>query len=237
MFVCDILQQTNVAGFPIEFFTPFKPGDNKRHEYLGAKKEADFVNKVIQSSTTPNGVFGTKLHGHQIPVLLQKIKVEGLIDPNTIPTIKEVLEARFPNLHYIWVLRKNKIRQAISLYKAFDTGVWFNFSQETPMYLQSTALSPNLEYNFEKIRECLVLVQKDDAIWEHFFAYNKIEPLVVYYEDFVADYVKGTRKILAYLGLPTDIPIPEPRTRKQSDKTSEEWEKRFREEFDYQEEY
>lgn len=238
MLICDILQQTNIAGYPIEFFTPFKPGDRKRREFLGIeKRETDFIKKVIRSSTTPNGVFGIKLHGHQIPVLLEKIRAEGLIDPNKIPTIKEVFDARFKKLHYVWVLRKNKIGQAISLYKAFNSGVWFDFSYEPTMYRQSETPNKDFDYDFEKIKECLALVHKDDAIWEHFFRYNKIEPLVVYYEDFAADYVAGTKKILEYLGLPTDIPIPEPRTKKQGDKTSEEWEKRFREEFDYQEEY
>ncbi len=233
--LCDILQQLNVAGYPAEYFNPYPQTAAYRKEYVGAKAEKEFISKLIEKSTTLNGVCGTKLHSYEIPTLLEKIAAENLVNTQSIETVRGKIEARFPNPKYIRVLRKNKIRQAISLYKALSSKLWWEFTEQPPMYQQIETPNTNFEYNFEKIRECLVLVQKDDTVWEHFFTYNQIEPLVVYYEDFITDHVEGTKKILAYLGLPTDISIPEPRTRKQSDETSLEWEKRFRKEFDYQE--
>lgn len=235
--LCDLLQQTNMAGYPAEYATPFLPTAAYRQDYIGATSDKQFISKVLEASTTPNGVFGIKLHSYEIPTLLEKLRAEELVVTTRVSTVREIFEARFPNLLYVWVLRKDKIQQAISLYKALNSRVWWDFIYYPPMYKQIETPNTVFDYDFEKIKECLALVKNDDAIWEHFFTYNKLEPLVIYYEDFAADYVTGTKKVLAYLGLPTDIDIPEPRTRKQSDKISEDWEKRFREELGYQEEY
>ena len=229
MFVCDILQQTNIAGYPVEYFNPFPPGMEQREKYLGSTGNADYIRKIIESSTTPNGVFGTKLHGHQIVFFLEKMKAEGSVEVDRILTVREVFEARFPNLHYIWIRRRQRVRQAISMYKALNTGRWLDFTYAAPVYKQIETPNKVFTYDFSKIKDCLVWIEQDDATWEHFFRYNNIEPLVVWYEEFAQDYVGGTQKILSYLGLPTNIEIPPPRTKKQSGAVSEEWERRFKE--------
>ena len=38
--------------------------------------------------------------------------------------LPEILYRLFPNLHFVWVTREDKVRQAISWFKARQTGVW-----------------------------------------------------------------------------------------------------------------
>ena len=48
------------------------------------------------------------------------------------------------------------------------------------------------------------------------------------YEDFVESYEETIRKILAFLGLSTDVEIEPPRLSKLADSLTEEWIERFR---------
>jgi trehalose 2-sulfotransferase len=54
------LQFTGIAGVPREFFA--KEHEQEWIERLGASTYVDFLEKVIKYATTPNGVFGAKVH-------------------------------------------------------------------------------------------------------------------------------------------------------------------------------
>ena len=57
-----------------------------------------------------------------------------------------------------------------------------------------------------------------------------IEPLEIGYEAFSAEPHATVCRVLEHLSLPTDVPIPDPPMRRQSDGLSAEWAERYREE-------
>ncbi len=223
--LCEALRRTGIAGRPAEYFNPNEPTASYRREYLGATMDKKYLRKVVAMSTTPNGVFGTKVHFEQLPVLVSKIDAEG---GRPSAPVARILEARFPNLHYLWLRRKNDVRQAISLYRAVKTRVWWEFpGGYPPMYRQAEEPGGDGAFNFDEIVRHLSFVRENTARWEEFFARNGITPLEITYEALDANYEETVSRVLYFLGLPVSTPIPPRNTKRQADILTDEWEKEF----------
>ena len=129
--LCEALRKTNVAGRPGEFFTPAHAKyysecwniplrDGTRH--LGE----DYF-KYIYATTTSNGVFGTKIIWELFPYCLDQIrKLEGMEELST----SELVSIAFPQHQAIMIMRSDKVRQAISWWKATKTNVWWQLGEK-----------------------------------------------------------------------------------------------------------
>src|SRR5690348_3164375 len=60
--LCRGLANTGKAGTPDEYFE--RPGENMAYWMcrFGVRDQSQFVNQVVEATSTPNGVFGVKLH-------------------------------------------------------------------------------------------------------------------------------------------------------------------------------
>ena len=66
---------------------------------------------------------------------------------------------------------------------------------------------------------------------QEFFSEGNSVPLTIVYEDFIQEYEKTVRRVLAFLGLDTiSLNISPPSLAQTADNISEEWTQRFREE-------
>jgi LPS sulfotransferase NodH len=65
--------------------------------------------------------------------------------------------------------------------------------------------------------------------WSAFFARHGIQPHVIWYEDFIADYEDTVRNALAHLEirLPESFVFPSPRLLKQGDDETENWVRKY----------
>ena len=58
------------------------------------------------------------------------------------PSVPSLLDQIFSNLHYVWITRRNKVRQAVSHCRASQTGLWTRS-------VDSRATAPKVpEFNF-----------------------------------------------------------------------------------------
>jgi trehalose 2-sulfotransferase len=115
----EALEMTNLAGHPKEYFT--YEHESYWIEKLEIASYDSYIDKIIKVGTTPNGVFGAKLFWFQTAHLAEKLKRLNLFQEKDDNTLTEI----FPNLRYIWIDRDDKLRQAISYYKAIHTRVWW----------------------------------------------------------------------------------------------------------------
>jgi LPS sulfotransferase NodH len=184
---------------------------------------AEYLARIIERSTTPNGVFGTKIMWGYLDDFVSNL--------HTIPTystlpVPQLFASIFPNLHHITVTRRDKVRQAVSLWKAIQTQAWSLEDQEHPG--EEVHHRP-LTFHFGAIDHLKRQLEEHDAAWHQYFAQNNIQPLTVVYEDFVHKYEETALQILRYL----DIPIPEKplfaarRMKQQSNALSEQWIQRY----------
>lgn len=122
--------------------------------------------------------------------------------------------------------RRNKVRLAVSWWKAIKTQEWHRLSGAPP---RSVDLSD--AYSFDAIRHLYTECSMREAGIQEFFSEGNIVPLTIVYEDFIQEYEKTVRKMLEFIELDTrHLDISPPSLARTADLTSEEWTQRFREE-------
>ena len=182
------LYETRIAGDPQEYFNP--PLLVLERQQSGNPKLSlnEFLRLMEGRRTSPNGVFGMKMHYSQ---LLGVLRV-GKPDAKAVAFIK-----KFGKL--IWIRRRDRIGQAISQAIALRTQVW---SAEDSRFERNPAVSI---HPYECVR-ALHAVCRDDAGWEQVIRAAKLAVHEVWYEDLVADYEAQCRAVLVYLELDKDVP-------------------------------
>jgi trehalose 2-sulfotransferase len=149
--LCDLLDQTGIAGHPEEYFEALRHSGLPRrpHEYFDPERHANIVERLafrelpdgkatpsdlwqpatydrylawaIEEGTTPNGVFAAKLMWGYLGDFATLLRgIDGMAG---LP-VPELLGRAFPNLHYIRITRQDKVRQAVSLWRAVQTQTW-----------------------------------------------------------------------------------------------------------------
>jgi trehalose 2-sulfotransferase len=213
--LCEVLQATGVAGRPDEYFWNLPLG----HEQWVVSEFRAYVERILRAGTMSNGVFGVKVmwgyFGDLLPRLAALVGREDASPP-------EILAAVFPNLSYIWLTRRDKVRQGISWYRALATQRW----RSTDPGDGST--SPP-DFDFEAIDQLVATSIADDLAWQRFFQQHGVDPLHVLYEDLERDPNVIAERICHYLGLepPAQPAQRESRHQQQSDDLTEEWIRRY----------
>ena len=222
-FFSTALCQTGVAGNPDEYF---ESADFSRWcDRWGVVTFEEYLARSLKEATTPNGVCGVKIHRdgflehfiHNVGELPQ-YKGRGL-------SAAELAADIFPDLNYIWLTRRNKVRQAVSLWKASQTQQW--------VWKKQAGSPPPAAYDFKKIDAQMQMMVRSEAEWEEYFTSAGIKPLTVVYEDFVQEYDETLWLVLRYLGVDGQTEGKWPRAswmRKQADDESERWVQRYYEE-------
>lgn len=211
----NALASTGVAGDPCEWlqFQFNDPSTFKRED----------LERKWQYGTTPNGVFGLKTSFKQKWIDAFRTMFE-------LPhhaTRAEVWSTAFPNCYkHIYMTRRNKVRLAVSWWRAIVSGEWHRKFGEKP---QEHDIAD--KYNFEAINHLIFQSTMCEAAIEDFFSESNIIPLTIVYEDFIQDYEGTVMKVLEFLDIPTDnVNIAPPALDKLADDVAEQWVQRFREE-------
>lgn len=227
----EALAATRLAGSPDEFFDVHPHNEQNWVNRFRIPDGASYIDRVEAATRTPNGVFGFKLHWHQMPALASRLlQLRPEAERQVRRPIFDLIQDRFPGVKFIWLTRKNKVAQAISYYRAAETNVWRVWSDNRPT---APASAVKAEYDRAGIERHLRIVNNTDAGWQRFFTAHKIPALILTYEDFVQSYEQTVRGVLTFLGLPADgVVIRPPALRRLADDDSGQWERRFRAEME-----
>jgi LPS sulfotransferase NodH len=218
--LCQTLEATGMAGRPKEWL----------HGWLEEHRSDDpaqLQSHLWESGSTPNGVFGSK-HSFHEPHFSQLIELFHKFPncPEEERNRVKIWEYAFPNHRHLFMTRRNKVRLAVSWWKAIQTQEWHRLTGASP---KSVDLSE--AYNFDAIHHLYDECSMREAGIQEFFSEGNIVPLTIVYEDFIQEYEKTVRKVLEFLELDTiSIKIPSPSLAPTADDASEEWVQRFREE-------
>ena len=201
--LCQLLSDTGIAGAPAEFFHPDKMAALR--ERWGVETLDDYVRELLARKTSPNGVFGAKAHlGQWKPAF-------GGADPRTV----------FPGVQLVFITRQDRLRQAISWVRAFQTRKWAD--QDRPRVERPPV------FDYDDITRLLMRIDREEDDWEALFARYGIEPQRVVYEEFVAARDETVRAVLDGLGIevPAGFDLPAPVLGQQADELSDEWVERY----------
>jgi len=180
-----------------------------------------YVVEVLRSGTTPNGVFGVKMHWPQF--IDARKRLENYLNRSDL-SHAQVLAQVFPRLSYISLKRRDKLAQAISWCRALQSG---EFRRLKGAGTAGAAAEKALQFDYKTIRRLLSALTSFDNSWDTFFRTHDIVPLCVRYEDLANDYERTIRATLEALGITHSDPIAPPRSARQADSISEDWTRQF----------
>jgi trehalose 2-sulfotransferase len=217
----DGLRDTRRAGMPKQFFLP--KAESGYAAELGIDPVADYagyVRAIVNAKITRNEVFGFKLMSWYLDDFLARLR-EAHGFGNSTTSDLELLCNAFPRLRFIRIMRRHKLRQALSTARALQTGLWK--VQEGKSTLREPEFDPDL------IEQSLHEAERQDKLWDNFFRAIGIEPFEVEYEMLCQDYEKTIRAVLNFLKikLPAGARVGPPVTTRQADEISRKWEERF----------
>ncbi|MGO8800688.1 MAG: Stf0 family sulfotransferase [Roseiarcus sp.] len=204
-YFCTELWRTGVLGAPGEYLN-IASRNYRMMRRLQATTPEDYFTKLLARRTSANGVFGIKAHFHHFEPALKWY-------PSMLKRLSPVT--------FIYIERRDKLAQAISMARAMQTDRWLPRIEKGP--------SPPLKYDPELIAKCLEEVDLQDASWLQWFASNDVTPHHLIYEDLLADPAGAIRSIVELLGAQNDerTEVRVPPADKQGDETNREWKKRF----------
>ena len=132
----------------------------------------------------------------------------------------EMLREAFPNLQFIQIVRRNKVRQAISRARAAQTGLW--------KIKEGNVASGPAEFDPQLIASCLDDARREEIVWQEFFDRIGVQPYRIEYESLVVNYAGTVGGVLRFLKIraPRSWQF-QPVTIRQTDALSREWEERF----------
>jgi LPS sulfotransferase NodH len=215
----EALEATGIAGKPHEWLLELK-------EYP-VSDPAALQKHLWKIGSTANGIFGLK-HSFYEPHFRQWIEVLCRFSncPSGEKIRAKIWEQAFPNHRHIFMTRRNKVRLAVSWWKAIKSQEWHRRAGASPKSVDLTDA-----YSFDAIHHLYRECSMREAGIQEFFSEGNIVPLTIVYEDFIQEYEKTLRKILEFLELDaTDLELPVPSLAPTSDPVSEEWVQRFRDE-------
>ena len=176
--LCEALAATQIAGFPTEHL---------RTPALFLTKYCKFdplryLQLLMTYQTTKNGVFGTKLISHFL---------EGY-----------QASLSFDNFKFIYLIRRDKIAQAVSAFIATKTNMWHIYSEEQSKKYQSKLKTINIQdSDLERVHNTYHNCLRQELFLDHFFERYNISPLIIEYEEFAALPGVTLTKIMNYLNI------------------------------------
>ncbi len=247
--LCEALTATGVAGRPEEYYQhrrktglPRRPleyfedvdipevrsilGDYTRVDdepsLYDPRRFPDYrayLDWTMEQATTPNGVFGAKVMWGYFNGFVDSLR--DVLGNAVLPT-RAVLERTFPGLdRWIFMTRREKPRQAISLWKAIQNWTWKRDDG-------GPVIAHELVYSFAAIDHLVGQLEAQERDWLAWFTEAGIMPRTVVYEDFVRRYEETALELLEFLAIADRPSFAERRMTRQADRLNDEWLERYR---------
>ena len=208
-----LLWRTGCLGAPLEYLN-FEPAGP--YGFAGASPELQrrLWRSVLRRRCSANGVFGLKA----FPPQLEQLKRKN-------PTLlEEVLATILPHGRpgrVVYLRRRDRLAQTVSYARASLSGVW---RKE-----QESAAVPRIDYSEEALEAADRGIAFQEAAWVQMFADLRIEPLIVWHEDALAEGAAVAEAVANYLGASIEpfAMVEVPPIEKQSEGDSRVWTERY----------
>lgn len=173
--ICNLLAK-NGLGNPGEFFQKSLPGS--------PGLILDSFSRIVNRYQS-GGVFGSKMSHEHRAALDEQL---GRAIPQFV-RIDDLL----PNHRWVWLVRQDKILQAISWCRAESSNSWAES-------LSDKTKRKEYQYDFIHIISRVMMIYTAELAWEIYFRQMQIQPLKIVYEEFFRDPDRQLKNFIAYLG-------------------------------------
>lgn len=223
--LCKALESTGIAGKPGEFFNFFDYPT--LCDKFTVSNYDDFKAALWQHGMTSNGVMGiktsmrTNIYKRQLAEILRLREMQAA-DHNHELIWSDLL----PNCRHLYLTRRNKVRQAVSWWKAIQDQTWHLQQGENR---QQTEHFYSDKYDFDALSHLFKELMLKECATQSYFEQHGIVPFTIIYEDFIMDFEGTVKQIMDYLGISYEkLTVGLPYYKQTADAHSEEWVQRFR---------
>lgn len=196
-----LAESTGEMGHLEEWFLPQRLGTD-----LHTLSWPAFIDRVFQGSSTLNGRFAVKIFPNQLQAASRHFGLDFIAE--TCKTHETAV---------IFLHRRDRIRQAISLARARSTQQWRSGYEN-----QGVA-----KYDFLDICACYSQIEQSNGYWRSYLDLSGLHYKEFVYEDLLADHSSYFKHLSDVLDVPISRPL-ETALRIQRDDTTEDWLQRFR---------
>lgn len=194
-----------------------------KHDVTDGRELRDALGRV---ATTDNGVLALK---YGMRAVFHAELLELLGDWNAV----------FPNCRHVFMTRRDKLRLAVSWWRAIQSGEWHRPARSAPTVVspdggaRQPQAPPALaeRYDRDAIQHLVLEASVREADIQTELARLGVVPFTIVYEDLIASYEPTVRALLEFLGLPSQRSIPPPAFASIADHVSEAWYQRYRREW------
>ncbi|MGH8545838.1 MAG: Stf0 family sulfotransferase [Gammaproteobacteria bacterium] len=219
----EALKNTSLAGRAKEYFD--QKSESIWRTKWGISSSSDYFRWISDRGTSANGVFGAKIMWEQMAYcvrLLRQLPQYQRYNYNNVP---ELISTVFPNVSYIWIMRRDKVRQAVSNDIAIQTRNYAWVGDEKP------ASDRRAIFNFNRLDYLHDRIIAADNAWQQYFTEAGVTPFKVVYEEFVEGFEQTIRAILEHLSIhmPPNHTFDRPKLKRMADALNDEWARRYNE--------
>lgn len=157
---------------------------------------------------TRGDVYGVKLQWMQVSPLARNSGFRGHPE--------DVLEHLFPGALFVNIVRRDRLAQALSWFRAIETGEWWRRWPDAP-----PVKPPSLDR--DKVRALMARIDRQQSEWLRYFHQRGITALTVQYEELASDYRGQIGRVLAFLGKDAAAVIPDPPLIRQTEDLTDHW--------------
>lgn len=200
--VADLLHGTGAAGLPEEYLNRRQMAAWLRARGGGHRLDlAEYLRDIEARRTSPNGVFGIKVHFEHMVGLWRDDSAGA-----------DAFLRRFGRV--LLLTRRDKLAQAVSLHKARVTQVWSSRDREF-MAPDDPRRNRKAVYDAPGIARALSDIVAQETGWRRTLTRLNIPHTEVVHEDFLADMDGWMARLRDELGLGPDVRWSAPRIEKQ----------------------
>ena len=196
-------------GAPLKYLN-FNPAGPYHFAASSIDAQQQLWARVMQTRTSPNGVFGLKAFLMQFHELQQS-------NPRLLASVLAELLPKDRPKPIVYLRRRDKVAQAVSYARAAKSGVW---RKE-----QESERSSWIDYSREEIEAAGRGIVAQEERWEQMFSDLRIQPLRIWHEDTLKDPAAAARQVASYLDVVIDPRqvLDVPAVLKQSEGNSAAW--------------
>ena len=208
-----LLWQTGCLGAPLEYLN-FLPGSPYGHAHDDKAAQVALFENALRTRTSQNGVFGVKTFPVQLEQLMGR-------NPQMLDGVMRVMLGPESPRKVVQLKRRDAVAHAISFARAALSGRW--------RAEQESGDDTEPEFSADTLTDARAEIERQERRWEQMFGDLGIEPLIVHYEDVVADAGAVVSSVADYLavGLDPDAQVEIPEVRRQSQDGAKVWQDRI----------
>lgn len=208
-FVSHMLWATGCLGAPLEYLN-FEPAGPQGHAATDPNEQHRIWRRTLAHRTSPNGVFGLKAFPLQMEDLHR-------VNPPLTAEAMRLLVPGGGGARVVQLRRRDKTAQAVSYARALLSGVWRKEQERDGLQ--------EPEFSRAAYDSARGLIAGQEQAWQDMCASLDIEPLVLWYEDCLAEPGRAVAQVANYLGVAVDpaAAVRVPQIERQASGGNEAW--------------